>query len=104
MKILVSQIIESAYKGFRPSNNESDVSLVSMFKSKQEFDRAVGLLKLPFYVIDLKEKLEKDHFNSLISRIRSTSVETILDAEAMQMVKKRKSSNDDIIKMIVQVG
>lgn len=100
MKILVSSTHEANFRG----RESAFVSEVSMFKSKKEFDDKVYSLKLPFYVIDLKERLEKDEFNALMHRLKITSVETILDEEATKMVKKKSGPNADLIKMIVQIG
>lgn len=102
MKILVTASTQSKNGiGGNPS-----ISRVTTFKENEgELERITMSLKVPFFVLELKEKLQREQFIEFLNRLRNIEVSQVLDAEAIKMIKKKNNSDyADIVNMIVQVG
>lgn len=101
MKILVSTTSQNYRK-----DDLSNVSRITTFvKNDEELERITMSLRVPFYVVNLKEKLERDRFMSFLNKLRTTEVKEVLDAEAAKFIKKKYNTDlDEILSLIIQIG
>ena len=81
------------------------ISRVSSFKTKQELEKISSSLRVPFYVYELKDQLEKNDFMALINAFKDIEVSEVLEAEAAKFCKKKYNTEFDcIIDHIIQIG
>lgn len=95
MQILVSTPVDG--------NTQARVS--TFFNKNEQLERVKMSLKVPYYIYDLTEKLDRDTLNKLLEKLRTTEVKIILEAEAAKFCKKKYDrSLDYILDHIIAVG
>lgn len=95
MQILVSTPVDG--------NTQARVS--TFFNKNEQLERVKMSLKVPYYIYDLTEKLDRDTLNELLEKLRTTEVKIILEAEAAKFCKKKYDrSLDYILDHIIAVG
>lgn len=95
MQILVSTPVDG--------NTQARVS--TFFNKNEQLERVKMSLKVPYYIYDLTEKLDRDTLNELLEKLRTTEVKIILEAEAAKFCKKKYDrSLDYILDHVIAVG
>lgn len=95
MQILVSTPVDG--------NTQARVS--TFFNKNEQLERVKMSLKVPYYIYDLNEKLDRDTLNELLEKLRTTEVKIILEAEAAKFCKKKYDcSLDYILDHVIAVG
>ena len=95
MQILVSTSVDG--------NTQARVS--TFFNKNDQLERVKMSLKVPYYIYDLKVKLEKEQLQDLLEELKRTEVKIILEAEAAKFCKKKYDrSLDYILDHVIAVG
>lgn len=74
------------------------VTKVSTYQDDDpEYTKIIERLTSPYYVLKLRERLERDQFIAFLEKLRTTPIKEILDAEAIKFVKKRYTGEHQFI-------
>ena len=86
-------------------NGRTTAARITTFKTKDELDRCLSNLGVPYYVYKLGVKLEKNEFVELLEALRNIDVNMILEAEAAKFCKKKYNNElDCILDHVIQIG
>ena len=88
-----------------PVDGNTQARVSTFFNKNEQLERVKMSLKVPYYIYDLTEKLDRDTLNELLEKLKSIEVKIILEAEAAKFCKKKYDrSLDYILDHIIAVG
>lgn len=100
MKRFIMQILVST-----PVDGNTQARVSTFFNKNEQLERVKMSLKVPYYIYDLTEKLDRDTLNELLEKLKLIEVKIILEAEAAKFCKKKYDrSLDYILDHIIAVG